>query len=140
MKGLRISTDSLSESAATCFTRATVWPLVSGPSSEANTVSFTGPVNFASSFRTACSSCAERDAMTEVYLRGASLGDRGPARRSGRRAPDDLERAAVARGVDARGDERGPCPALCRHQRGLELRLGPGHPRLDAEGARQRRE
>src|SRR5437899_4466931 len=97
MCGLSTATEICSERAATSLMRATVSALLSGPSSEAKTVSLTGPVSFSNSRLTACSSCAVRNPMASVYK----------AARNRATAPHDLEHFSITGGIDAGVDERG---------------------------------
>src|SRR6266508_1417148 len=80
---LSTDTDSLSDSAATSLTSATVWALVSGPSSEAKTVSLTGPPIRSNSTLNARSSWAERNPMAAIISRLHRPGDRLPTRGHG---------------------------------------------------------
>src|SRR5262249_55712032 len=120
MCGLSTDTDSLSESAATSCMSLTVCAFVSGPSSEANTVSLTGPPILANSCLTASSSCVDRNPIPELS-----------------RAPDDLERPAITGGVDARGDQRRPRCREGSEERPPESGLVLGVERLDAERTRE---
>src|SRR6266849_6416149 len=78
--------------------RATVSALVSGPSSEAKTVSLTGPINFSNSRLTACSSWAVRNPMDRVY-----------------KVAPHRATARVARRAQMRGGEGGGTPRRSSH-------------------------
>src|SRR6266568_6215910 len=108
MCGLSTATEIWSERAATSLMRATVSALLSGPSSEAKTVSLTGPVSFSNSPLTACSSCAVRNPMDRVYKvaryratarvarRAQMRGEAdGPLSAPWRLAADDLQHLAI---------------------------------------------
>src|SRR5262249_54753353 len=143
MCGLSTDTDRRSSSAATSLISATVWALLSPPSSEANTVSLTGPPRRSNSFRTACSSCAERKAMAAIIPSGAGRrAVRSPARlgaapalRRGRGRPaHDLEHAPVARRVDAGVDQARTGGGERRGERAREAGLVLGGEDGEAEG------
>src|SRR2546422_1682121 len=123
MCGLSTATEIWSERAATSLMRATVSALVSGPSSEAKTVSLTGPISFSNSRLTACSSCAVRNPMAPVY----------PAARN--RAT-----ARVARRAQMRGGEGGGTPRRSSHSALASwLRLSAELPRTLSGCRRPRR-